>query len=86
MEDFLDELYNGGVLKGCIKWIYGATYDYQCCINSLEDLKSSRQNNYNNMIDYFKAALAIYYPDTFDLYFNEESKVDIESISFSFPI
>ena len=82
MEDFLDELYNGGVLKGCIKWIYGATYDYQCCINSLEDLKSSRQNNYNNMIDYFKAALAIYYPDTFDLYFNEESKVDIESISF----
>lgn len=69
MEDFLDKLYNGGILKGMIKWVYGAIEDYQECINILEDLKNNRNDNYTLMNLYFKAALKANYPEIFYLYY-----------------
>ena len=83
MEDFLDKLYNGGILKELIKWIYGATDDYQDCVNTLEGLRNARIDNKTLMISYYKAALRANYPETFVYYYVKDDTVAITGLSFS---
>ena len=83
MEDFLDKLYNGGILKELIKWIYGATDDYQECVNTLEGLRNARIDNKTLMISYYKAALRANYPETFEYYYVKDDTVAITGLSFS---
>ena len=83
MKKFLDTLYNGGVLKGLIKWIYGATDDYQSCVDALDGLREVRKNNYDLMNRYYLLALQVNFPETYDYYFAEPPKViPIEGIRF----
>lgn len=82
MIEFLDKLYNGGILKGFLKWIYGATDDYDECVAALESLRTTRSHNYSAMNDYFKQALYINYPETYEYYFVMEQIVPITGIGF----
>lgn len=85
MEKFLDHLYNDGWLKGTLKWAYGATDDYDECIEALEGLKEARKDNYAAMNNIFKALLKCNYPDTYELYFEMDNVVEVTEISFSVP-
>ncbi len=82
MINFLDILYNGGILKGSIVWFYGATDDYQEAVNVLESLRDTRIKNYDLMELFFRAALDFNYPDTFNHYFTVDTTVPITDISF----
>ncbi len=82
MSSFLKTLYDGGVLKGLIKWMYGATDDYQEAVNALESLREVRKDNYDYMVACFKCALDYNYPDTYDHYFTVDNTIPITDISF----
>ena len=82
MIDFLDTLYNGGIFKGAITWMYGATDDFQEMVNTLNSFRDVRQNNYNLLLQYYKVALGVNYPDTYKYYFVEDKTIPISDISF----
>ena len=83
MKQLLDKLYNGGILKGFIKWCYGATDDYQEAVNGLESIRAARKDNYDLMIAYFKFALQLNFPDTYNFYFLANNVIPITNISFT---
>lgn len=74
MEKFLDKLYNGGIIKG-------NKNDYNEHISALEDLRSVREKNYNDMISYFKAAVKTNYPDDYKDYFGDNFIVPVKSVT-----
>ena len=85
MIKFLDNLYNGGLLKGAIKCLFGVTNDYQEAVNALENLRLVRQNNYDLMNRYYEFALMYNYPDTYELYFTVKKVViPVTEIFYSF--
>ncbi len=73
MEKFLDKLYNGGIIKG-------NKDDYNEHISALENLRSIREKNYNDMLLYFKAAVEANFPNDYEDYF-----VDVSS-KFTYKI
>ena len=83
MEEFLDTLYNGGVLSGFIKWIYGATNDYQECVDALEGMREARNNNYHRLTTYYCISLEYNYHDTWEYYYDTQT-IKIKSISFNY--
>ncbi len=83
MIEFLDILYNGGFLKGSIRWFYGITDDFQQAVNVLESMRKVRKDNYDYMVGCFMCALDYNYPDTYCYYYTEDGTRPITGISFS---
>lgn len=84
MKEFLDTLYNGGILlKGAIKWVYGATEDFDVCIKALDALKEARNKNYTGMYQYYLAALKTNYSESYDFYITSAVQPDIDDVSFA---
>ena len=74
MEEFLTRWYRGGIIHYNQK-------EYNEHIDTLEGLKTVRTENYNKMVNYYKAALKLNYPDEYEEIFG--STVRLKSISMA---
>ncbi len=68
-KNFLNLLYNGGVFKGFIVWLYGASNDYGESIENLNGFQRVRADNYEKMMLYPIVALKANYPETYESFY-----------------
>ena len=90
MLTFLDKLYNGGLDLGSaggiltdgnlFSWIYGTPADYQEIVDDLEGLRQTRMQNKQHMETYFRVALQVNYPATFNYYFADLNEVPVTDL------
>ncbi len=75
MLEFLDELYNGGwdFTKNGIKWLYGALDDYDYAVETLEEFRKVRQDNYKYMFNAYIVALHVYHRSTYEAFYSDST-------------
>ena len=74
MIEFLDHIYNGGILKGIIKWVCGATNDYDVAVEALENLRTTRWDAYQSMNNYIYDCYQLAYPIDCSALFGDSSE------------
>lgn len=80
MEKFLTTLYTGGVLSGLVVTVYGKESDYVESLAVLNELRTTRRENYQYMIRFCKAILKLESEESFLYWFppEEQEVVDDE--------